>query len=291
MRRATPRFAPCLLALLALPLLPAPPVLGQDLAPPASIAVTKVETVETPEKPEAPQVLAPELDALLDRIEAKAKTIRTLSSRVRLTQQQDADLLADTQVRYGLFRYAGPQNPEEVDSVMPRPARTRIDFDGVEIDGKLDTVDIRYIFDGYWMLETNLKDHSATRRQLRAKDDPRDLLAIGSGPWPIPLSFEKAAVMARFHVALGKEAPAEDKRETVRLILTPKKGVKMEVDRMELVFDKKTLEPIGATSTHGKDSTEILLSKPAFNPELPDKTFDTALPQGKEWQRQEVPIK
>lgn len=265
--------ATCLLALLL-----AAPALAQEVAP----------------APAAQAQLSPELDALLTRIEARAKTVRTMSSRVRLTRQQG--LLGDSQVRFGQFHYARPtpakaQGETGITGAPGLPARVRIDFDRVVVDGKAERVDIRYVFDGHWLLETILKDHSANRREIRAQGDPKDALALGGGVLPLPLSFEKAAVLARFDVALGKPGQAEDGREAVRLILTPKKGVKLDVDKMELVFAKDTLEPIGALSTHGEDATEILLSKPAFNPELPEKTFDTTAPQGNEWQVQEVPLK
>ena len=52
-----------------------------------------------------------------------------------------------------------------------------------------------------------------------------------------------------------------------------------------------TLLPVAAQSQKGEDETEVFLSKPEFNPALPADAFDTRLPEGKEWQGQEVPLK
>lgn len=264
----------------------APAALGQELAPAASAPETPA-----PVAAEAPP--SPELLALLNRIEAKAKTIRTMDSRIRLSRKQG--VLGDEQVRFGRFRYARSAAPKTHGpavtdyQAIPIPAKVQIDFDRIVVDNKADDVDIRYAFDGYWLLETNAKDHAATRREIRTQDDPQDALAIGSGPWPIPLSFEKAAVLSKFNVTPGPAGPTEDKREAVRLILTPKPGARLEVDRMILVFEKDTLEPIGATSLHGEDATEVLLSKPAFNGELPKDSFSTKAPEGAQWHVEEVP--
>lgn len=236
---------------------------------------------------------APELDALLDRIEARDETVLRMESRLRLVRKQG--LLGDEQVRFGMFRYqAAPRSPlaprKALPAEIPAPAKFRVDFDGVVVGGQKDNADIRYVFDGFWLLEANAKTHAATRREVRAKNDPKDALAQGGGTFPLPLPFKKTALLARFDVALGKEGKTEDGREAMRLILTPKPGVKAEADRLELTFEKDTLLPVAAQSQKGEDSTEIFLAKPAFNPELPKDCFDTALPEGKEWQTQEVPL-
>ena len=272
----------CLLTLLV------PAALAQELpAAPQPPAASKAEAKkDVPSAAPAPP--SPELLALLDQIEAKAKTLRTMDSRIRLTRKQG--LLGDEQVRFGRFRYAA--GVKAVPAPLPAPAvpaKVQIEFDRVVVDGKAEKVDIRYAFDGYWLLETNAKDHAATRREIRAKDDPKDALAIGGGPWPIPMSFEKAAILAQFDVQPGPAGPAEDKREAVRLILTPKPGAKLEVDKMILTFEKGTWEPVGATSLRGDDATEVLLSKPAFNDELPKDTFSTRPPEGADWRVEEVP--
>lgn len=247
-----------------------PAALGQEPPPAAPQAPITQEAVPSTELP-----------ALLDQIEAKAKTIHSMDSRIRLTRKQG--LLGDEQVRFGRFRYAAAQ------AATDTPAKARIDFDGVVVDGKKENADIHYVFDGHWLLETNAKDHAATRREIRTKDDPVDALAIGGGPWPIPLSFEKTAVLAKFTVHLGPAGPAADGRQALRLILTPRPGAKLEVDRMVLVFEKDTWEPIGATSLRGEDATEVLLAKPAFNGELPPDVFDTKAPEGAGWHVEEVP--
>lgn len=224
---------------------------------------------------------SPDLDALLSRIEAKAQTVKTMESRLRLVRRQG--LLDDEQVRYGKFSYEAAAGAV--------PTRFRVDFDGVVVNGTKEDADIRYAFDGFWLLEANTKTRTATRRELRAADDPKDALAKGGGVLPLPLPFDKAALLARFEARLGQPGPTADKREAVRLLLTPKPGVKTDVDRMELAFEKDSLLPIAAQSWKGEDTTEVFLSKPAFNPALPADCFGTKLPEGKDWQTQEVPLK
>jgi len=186
----------------------------------------------------------------LTRIEAKAADVRSLSAKITYTREQA--LLGDRQHRYGTLDYeAGP------------PAKFVARFDKLAVDGALHAMDKTYVFDGRYLVERDEDERIWSRWELAREGEAADLLALGEGPFALPLNMKKDAVLARFHVTPGSE---DDGGKLVHLILTPK--VPMDVTRVDLWFDAATLLPTRARQTEENgNATDVKLRELVVNPE------------------------
>lgn len=233
----------------------------------------------------------PAVESLLDQLEAAAADHRTLTARVRMRSIQD--LLDDETTRFGDLAWARAA-PSQTTA-----ARFAVAFDRLQpLDGPLEVIDRRYIYDGHWLLDVDAQAGTATRRELtRARDhttraEPSGL-AFGDGPFLVPLNLKKNRVLAKFEVRLAPPDPETDPQdaETDHLILIPRPTTRSQAIRLDLWFDRTTRLPHRAASTQADgDQTVIDLFEIAVNPPLPNQRFATVLPEGQGWQLQSVPL-
>lgn len=218
-------------------------------------------------------------EAWLERIEAAAKDVTTLKADLRYDRNQL--LLGDEQRRFGTLIYqAGP------------PPKFEIHFNRKLVDDHWTQPDLYYIYDGHWLLKRDHENKTATRYELVPEDaDPANTpdtqMQLGEGPFPIPLNLKKDRVLARFEVVV--EPPAEDDpANSLHLKLTPKEDIQTDLTAIDLWFDRDTLLPT-SVSTVDESETQIVvyLNKAQANTELPEQTFDTALPTEPGWQTDE----
>ncbi|MEX0654879.1 MAG: outer membrane lipoprotein carrier protein LolA [Phycisphaeraceae bacterium] len=210
----------------------------------------------------------------LDRIEARAAEIDTLTARVRYERIQM--LLGDKQTRFGQLTYdAGP------------PARFHVHFDRLAVHDELQPDrHVRYIFDGRWLAERRDNERVFIRRELVAEDEVgQDLLRLGEGPFALPLDLEKQTVLERFTVELVEEdEPAVE--NTVMLRLTPLPNVEIDETLIEMWYDRDTLLPAQVRSVDERDQTEsvIRLGNVETGVEVEEDVFDTQPPGEAGWQ-------
>lgn len=219
---------------------------------------------------EAKDESSAELLELLDKIEAASKKTETLKATVRYSRLQP--LLGAEQVRFGTLHYVtGP------------PARFSVHFDKLVIDDRMDKQNRRYIFDGRWLAE-RLDDQKQFRKwevvppdQDAAAADP---LALGEGPFAVPVAFEKDRVLKRFDVKQVQPNKDQDpKGETVHLTLQPKPGHDRDIDVIDLWYDTKSLMPVRAVTIHNDgDEHTIDLSKIETGVDIKKELFDTRAP-------------
>ena len=225
----------------------------------------------------------PQVDALLDRIEAHAKSVKTLSAKIVYTRLQG--LLGDKQIRIGTLRYAaGP------------PAKFNLHLTQRIINRRPTDLAQNWIFDGVWLVERDASDPGNKRfikRQVVPPDadaSAKDPLALGEGPFPIPVKFDKQRVLNRYHVALIPPPPPEDKADNdedksiVHLRLTPKVKGGSDLVKIDLWYDRETLTPIKASTLDESENESIItLRDVKTNAELPDDAFSTKPPQDRGW--------
>ncbi len=233
----------------------------------------------------------------LDRLEAAADDTRTLRATARMTSV--IDLLDETTIRFGELTYAA--------SADDQPARFAVRFKRLLVDNAVQDIDKAYIYDGRFLLERDARDRTATRRELVAEGEEAEL-ELGDGPFPVPLNLKKDRVLGRF-TAEVIAADAENDPQvgrgaggtggaggagSVHLRLTPREGVEMEAESIDLWFDRATLLPLRAATLHDDgDRTIVDLFNSEANVELAEGVFDTALPAAAEsdgWQLQDVPL-
>jgi hypothetical protein len=235
------------------------------------------------------------MDALLDHIEAAAAGVKSLRAKVRVETVQG--LVGDEQRRFGTLWYqAGP------------PGKFALHLDRVLVDSgggkfRTDPLDRWYVFDGVWLLERNVDEKVAIRRQVVAPgQDPAavDPLGSGEGPFVLPLRAKKADLLKRFIIpqpAVNGQATTtatttamtKDEDLTVTLLLLPRPGTQAseDLEKIVLTYDAATLLPTKAQSVEKSgDQTTIVLMESQVNDEALIETdvFDTSVPTEAGWQ-------
>ncbi|MEM6459208.1 MAG: hypothetical protein AAF710_07430 [Planctomycetota bacterium] len=218
----------------------------------------------------------------LERIEAAADDIDTLTARVRLTQI--VGLLEDESQRFGELRV----------STADDATRFRVRFTRLRQDGVVEPIDQAYVYDGRWLLDLDGTDRVATRRQLVRGDDAADL-KLGDGPFLLPLNLRKERVLRRFTAELGPiddDAPEPQAGDgVVRLVLTPRPGFDADAERLDLWFDTGSYLTLRATATQDDgDVTTVDLFRLDATAAVDPAVFDTALPTDPTWETQVVEL-
>jgi len=213
-----------------------------------------------------------EAEAWLERIEQSAADTHALTADLRYDRNQL--LLGDQQRRFGTLVYqAGP------------PPKFAIHFDRLMIDDHWTQPDLWYIYDGRWLLKRDHENMTAVRYQLVADDEaPADAMALGEGPFPVPLNLKKEKVLQRFEAVV--EPPDEDDPDnSVHLRLTPRADRETELTQIDLWFNRDTLLPIRvSTLDESETQTEARLFNTQVNPDMGEQTFDTSPPTEPGWQ-------
>lgn len=257
------------LAILLASLLQSPP-------PAAPAATTPAETAATQ------PAISPEADAWLDRVTAQAGKTANFIAKVRYDRKQG--LVNDRQRRFGTIIYqAGP------------PARFNVRFDRLLVDNRADNIDLAFVFDGRWLAERDATQKRFTRRQLVADDAPpeqADPLALGEGPFVLPITRDKSRIVKRFNVTLVEPNAKNDPpgRPSVHLQLEPRPGQRTDFTRIDLWYDRENLTPLRAATLDESENESIIDLTNVRTDEAPEKgSFDTAEPRGEGWRVEIAP--
>jgi len=225
--------------------------------------------------PQQPQQTL-DTNALLDRIEQRAATIKILHAKLRYDRIQQ--LVGDRQRRFGDLVYdAGP------------PGKFAVHFDRLLVDRRLDRDDRRYIFDGQWMVERYEKEKIFIKREIAppknaTTDHPQaDPLALGDGPFVLPLTFDKAQLLKRFDVSLTPPADG-DPPQSVHLHLTPKHSHDNRFTELDLWYGGKTLLPLRARTIDDSENESVVdLTEVRINEPIDPAVLDTTPPTTDDW--------
>jgi len=249
------------------------PARAGDALPPAPVAATDAPSTDAHASAAA---------AVLKQVEAAATDHRTLTARVRMRSIQD--LLDDETTRFGDLAWRR--------ACDDTPACFAVHFDRLKpLDGALEAIDRRYIYDGHWLLDLDGRARTAARRELNTGNDGGEL-SLGDGPFLLPMNLKAQRVLATFDAALA--APDErtdpEGEPTDHLVLTPKPQAGVDAAQLDLWFDQATRLPRRVVSEQADgDRTVVDLFEVQVNPKLPDDRFDTALPDTPGWELQTVP--
>jgi hypothetical protein len=267
-------------------------------------------------------------DALLDALESAGRDIRTLSASIRYTKVFSAIEGSEKQVRTGrLYFRADPAPASNSVAAQAKPAPDlarrmfQVDFETLQVDDKFREESQIFIFDGEWLVERFPEQKQQNKRRVVAPGERIDPLAIGEGPFPIPIGQKKSKILERFTAELlapedgfpappapAAPAPAEGadaaatpaptpKRpawlaDSYQLKLIPKPGTEesRKFASVRLWYTKDGLLPRLAITDDKEDaSTEVFLPDVQINQTLPGNAFDMSLPPG--WTEQVTPYK
>lgn len=228
----------------------------------------------------------------LDRLHQRAQEIQSFQARLRYDRIQG--FLGEKQSRFGLLYYqAGP------------PARYAVHLERRLADGRLELLDHWFIFDGTWLVEKIA--HQEPRRFLKRQVvDPNrpaessDPLAMGEGPFLLPVKMNKDRILARFDVQItlepadtasptpsrSAEAVASPEPLRLHLHLKPKPGQQTSISELDLWYDAKSLLPLRARVWEKDSENESLvqLSDPVVNASIDPAIWNTSEPTEPGWE-------
>lgn len=219
----------------------------------------------------------PQALAWLQRIGRKHAEARTLTAQ--LVYDRIQGMLGDTQRRLGTLVYeAGP------------PARFAVHFDRLLVDQRLVEQDRWYVFDGRWLVE-----RLVTERQFLAYEvvppgaGPADALAVGQGPFVVPISPDTKRLLERFDVAVV-EAAEEDPTKSLHLRLTPRADRSSEFTQIDIWYDRESLLPVQVwTADESENESKVTLREVKVNVPVQVEVFDTQAPTERGWDVQISP--
>lgn len=229
----------------------------------------------------------PVLEKWLDKIEAKSKQTKTLTAAVRYDRIQG--LFGDEQRRFGTLIYeAGP------------PAKFAIHFEKIHTPtaGDPDKFASRpqnrwYVFDGTWLVEKLEDKKQFFKWQVvppNAKPAAANALALGKGPFVVPVGARKDLMLEKFNVSLVEPAPDKDPENSVHLKLEPKDKRRSQFTEIHLWYDRDTLVPLRARTVDESENESVVhLIKPEVNAEIDPAKIDTAEPKERGWRVEITP--
>lgn len=246
----------------------APAATTPDVAP-----MQAVDPVEVADESAALTHPDPEVDALLDEVEAASAELVSLTARVIYTKTDE--LIGDTQQRAGNLTYLAPMEGS--------PTRFRVDFDALVLDGQPRRIDRRYVFDGVWLAEVNADDRQFTRYRLVEEGSTDDPFRFGDGPIPLPLGLRKADLLDRFDIEMARNPDEHGvAHNAYGLRLTPKPGHDIDARVITLWLDPGTYTPVSAEAEREESYDEVRLMSWELNGEVEAVAFDTQPPQGED---------
>ena len=214
----------------------------------------------------------------LKKIADRADKIDTLGAKLRYDRIQG--LVGDRQRRFGRLWY------------QARPTRAfAIHFDRLLIDRALRPQDRTYVFDGTWLAERIGDQKQFFRRQVVPPDRKgADPLALGEGPFALPITTDADAVLRRFDVKLNEDDETEEDPGPIHLVLTPYGQRKPTFTRVDIWYDRQTLLPTRVrTEDRSENISVISLRETETDVEIADDRFDTHPPEERGWRVEIVP--
>lgn len=227
-------------------------------------------------------------DDLLSALEHTGKDIRTLQADLRWTKEFGEITGGDEKhTREGTLAFESIA----ADTALSKPVRRfQVDFLSEIIDNVRHEKPVTYVFDGQWFVERQHKEKQVIRRQVVPPGEVVDPLAIGEGPFPVPIGQQKSKILERFSAELlpagddfpGGTAP-ESLKETYQLKLTPLPGTheSKQFRSVRIWYRTSDLLPRLARTTDRDDSkTEVFLTNLRINEALRAGAFDISRPDG-----------
>jgi len=220
--------------------------------PPATRPATRSNNSPTPQPPpsegggvDAPVAGNPATDtaveALLDGIEADGQSLRTITARVSY-EKVDA-LLGGKELRIGRLIYRADETGKRDFAIL---------LESEIVNGQKRDSKTSYVFSDRWLAEIDHEHRQFIKREIAPPGSTIDPLALGEGPFPLPVGQKKAEVLKRFE-AQPAALPGEgllaklDSATVDGLELLPRAGTPEadDFDRVLVFYDKGTRLPVG----------------------------------------------
>jgi len=239
----------------------------------------------------APAANAESGGALLDRLEARGRTMRDFSASV-VVEQFDA-LTEEREVRRARVVMTGGEGKKKVIGIV-------ID-EFIDASGRGATDGRRFLFEDGWLIEMDPARKQVVKRQLARAGESFDPLRLGDGPFIVPLGQPRAAVEREFvvsdasipdHGFFKSLRSAADGLCALQLVAREGTEAHRSMRSLTLVFDRATLAPRGVeVLKHNGDTERVLLRESAIDGGIDAKQAEViALPDMAGWRVDERPL-
>lgn len=251
------------------------------LATPSRAAVVQAATAPAAEVKAGPKT-AQDWLALAEK---KHASIKTLTAKVNWLRIQG--LIGDEQRRLGTLHVE-----------LGKPAKFAVHFDKLIFGRRSVDQDRSYVFDGKWLVE-KIIDVSKKKKQFfkwqvvppNVKPELVNPMAVGQGPFSVPVPVNKAVINKRFYVKLVT-SEKNDKAGLVQLHLKPKAKSGAKFTGMDIWYSRDTLIPTKVRSIDESENESIFVMKDAVvGGSIKPGTFSTTEPSDKGWEVQITPWK
>ncbi len=274
----------------------------QPTTPPAPDPTKQVtiETTVVPAAPPPPAIkIAPSTwkpgqpiktsDDLLSALENADANFRSLQADLRKTK-----VFGELEGG-GTLTYLGTaifiSEPPEAAKPGAKPRRMfQVDFTSTIADNVKKAEQRTFIFDGQWFVERQPDVKQIHKRQIVPPGQTVDPLAIGEGPFPVPIGQKRERILQRFTAELlppndfpdAKQA-GEFVKDTYQLKLIPRPSADeaQKYREVRIWYRTSDLLPRFARTVERDDAVNIVaLMNIKLNQPVPTTAFDTTVPQG-----------
>jgi len=249
-----------LIACLALPgLVPVSPAAAQ---PTATAPATRPATQPT----KRPMLIVhdPDLDALLDRVDAAASELDTLDAD--LVYETEQGLLGDVQKRSGRLVYARGDDAT--------PQRMAVVLKVLVTDNRGRRIDQRYVFDGTHWVKIDGDARQWTRYPASSDADGHPVTEM------LPSNFDRDALLTKYHVERrAVEGSEPDPTPTIRLRPRTADG---EFDHADVTFDERAT-PVTVEMKDGGKTTRLRLLNVERNGAVDEAMLEADPPTEQGW--------
>ncbi len=231
---------------------------------------------------EPPFVPSKEVIDWLDKLEAQSKLTKSLQGKLKY--ESINTLTMDKQVRFGKLIYeAGP------------PAKFAAHFDTLIVDRKAIPQNRWYVFDGVWLVE---KLADPDKKQFfkwqvvppNAPPAAANPLGLGRGPFVVPVTLRKDLVLEKYKVTLAAPDEKIDPKNSVHLVLIPRKGQRINFTKIDVWYDKETLLMQRAATLNASEEQSIInLTEVQLNGTITGDPMNTDEPKERGWEVQITP--
>ena len=228
-------------------------------------------------------------DDLLSALENADANFRSLQANIRKVKQfgeieGGGEMIYDGSV---VFVSEAPDHARP--NVKPR-RMFQVDFTSTTIDGVRKAEQRTFLFDGQWFVERQPDVKQIHKRQIVPPGQTVDPLAIGEGPFPVPIGQKRERILQRFTAEL---LPPEDfpdaklagdaVKDTYQLKLTPRPGTDeaQKYRDVRIFYRKSDLLPRFARTFDRDDAINtVALMNIKLNQPVSAGAFDTSVPPG-----------
>ena len=212
----------------------------------------------------------PSVDAVLDMLDARGRTLDQFVADVTLSEIDEATQAESR--RTGRVWYHKRQGND----------RIRVVFDQ-KAEGRFMRPDkVEYLLESGWLIDRDYRRSIEVKRQVLRPGEKINLLKLGEGPFPLPIGQPKEDVHREFEVSKGDPA-LEGPAGTSHIALKPREGTRLarKFAQIDVWVDPQSQMPVRIEALDANETTRRTteLKNIRVNPQPPLSDKDFTLPR------------